>query len=242
MYIILYMKLYFILLFLILILCYIIINSKKTNNKIINNFSNINNNFNINKIIYINLDKRTDIKIEIENELKNMSLVNYKRFTAIENRNGALGCSMSHLAVIKKAKKEGYKNVLVLEDDFEFIVNKEQFYNQINKLFQINYDVCLLSYNTPNLYSSEFPFLYKIKDAQTTSGYIINSKYYDKLIEQWEYGVKMFEKTGDDTKYTCDQSWKVLQEKDNWYCFKLRIGKQRKSYSDIQNGITDYNI
>jgi hypothetical protein len=51
-----------------------------------------------------------------------------------------------------------------------------------------------------------------------------------------------FEETNDDTKYTCDQSWKTLQEKDNWYCFKTRIGKQRKSYSDIQKTDVDYNV
>ena len=137
---------------------------------------------------------------------------------------------------------KGYKNILVLEDDFDFLVNKEEFNNQINKLFQIKFDVCLLAYNTPNLYKSNFPFLYRIIDAQTTSGYIVNSEYYDKLIEEWEYAVKMFEETDNESIYTCDQSWKKLQEKDEWYCFKLRIGKQRKSYSDIQNGIIYSNI
>ena len=99
-----------------------------------------------------------------------------------------------------------------------------------------------MAYNTPNLFESQFSFLYKIKDAQTTSGYIIQSHYYDTLITQWENAVKMFEETNDDAKYTCDQSWKPLQEKDNWYCFKTRIGKQRKSYSDIQKGIIISNV
>lgn len=208
---------------------------------IIISFKNNKNN-KISKIIYINLDHRTDRKQEIEKELYTFNLTSYKRFPAISNQNGALGCSKSHLAVIKKAKEYGYKNLLVLEDDFEFIVNKDEFNDQINKLFQVPFDVCLLAYNTPNLYDSQYPFLYKIKDAQTASGYIIQSHYYDTLIAQWEYAIKMFEETNNDAKYTCDQSWKPLQEKDNWYCFKMRIGKQRESYSDIQKGIVDYNV
>jgi glycosyl transferase family 25 len=196
----------------------------------------------INKIMYINLDHRTDRKNQIEEQINSFNLINYERFPAISHSNGAIGCSKSHLAVIKKAKENNYKNILVLEDDFEFIVNKDEFYNQINNLLQVPFDVCLLAYNTSNLYDSQYPFLYKIKDAQTTSAYIIQSHYYDTLIAHWEYAIKMFEETNDDTKYTCDQSWKYLQEKDNWYCFKMRIGKQRKSYSDIQKGITDYNI
>jgi hypothetical protein len=50
------------------------------------------------------------------------------------------------------------------------------------------------------------------------------------------------EKTKDDSKYTCDQSWKTLQKRDNWYCMKTRIGKQRESYSDIQGGVVNYNV
>ena len=211
---------------------------------ICNNNNNINENFIdvIDKIIYINLDHRTDRKEEIKQELSKMDIINYERFPAIEHKRGGLGCTKSHLTIIKKAKDLGYKNILVLEDDFEFIISKNDFYDQINKLLQIPFDVCLLAYSTPNLYDSEYPFLYKIKDAQTTSGYIVNSHYYDVLINQWEYAVKMFEETGDESTWTCDQSWKPLQAKDNWYCFKMRIGKQRKSYSDIQKGVVEYHV
>ena len=201
----------------------------------------------IDKIIYINLDKRTDKRTQTENEIKDLN-IEYIRFPAIENKNGALGCSKSHLEVIRKAKSEGYKNLLVLEDDFEFIVPKSEFFQEIRKLFnpEIEFDVCLLAYNTPNLYdcgdAKYDEFLYRIKDAQTTSGYIVNSHYYDTLIDTWEKAVTMFEKTDDATKYTCDQSWKPLQVRDKWYCFKRRIGKQRAGYSDIQGGHVDYKV
>jgi hypothetical protein len=130
----------------------------------------------------------------------------------------------------------------VLEDDFQFIVEKKVFYNEMENLSKIPYDACLLAYNTPNYYESPYPFLYKIKDAQTTSAYIVNNHYYDTLIDQWENAIKLFEQTSDDTKYTCDQSWKPLQEKDEWYCFKNRIGIQRESYSDIQMGVVNPNV
>lgn len=235
---------------LILIICFFIFiivyqiisflsNNKKTH---LENMSAEKNESPIEKIIYINLDKRTDRKNEIEGEL-NVLGIDYIRFPAIEHKNGAIGCSKSHLECIKLAKKNGYKNVLILEDDFMLLVSKEQFYEEMNQLFQPNvkFDVCLLAYNTPNLYDSEYLFLNKIKDAQTASGYIVNSSYYDTLIDTWEKAVVMFQLTNDDTKYTCDQSWKPLQGKDNWYCFKNRIGKQKPSHSDIQGGFIDYN-
>ena len=60
---------------------------------------------NIDKIIYINLDKRQDRKTEIENELISKELLNFERFLAIETPGfGILGCSQSHLEVLKLAK------------------------------------------------------------------------------------------------------------------------------------------
>lgn len=224
---------YILLLLFLLLLFYIFINR--------NNKENFTTKFEIDKIMYINLDYRTDRKKEIESELDKFNL-KYERIPAISHINGAIGCSKSHLAIIKYAKQKNYKNILVLEDDFEFIIKKDKFYDEINKLSQVNFDVCLLAYNTPNLYDSTYSFLYKIKDAQTASAYIVQSHYYDTLITQWENAIKLFEETNDDTKYTCDQSWKPLQNKDNWYCFKTRIGKQRESYSDIQKGIVNYNV
>lgn len=49
----------------------------------------------INKIIYINLEKRNDRKTQIENELKLFEL-NAERYNAIENKTGIIGCKQSH--------------------------------------------------------------------------------------------------------------------------------------------------
>ena len=55
---------------------------------------------NIDKIIYINLNKRADRKEQIEHELNAFDL-SYERFEAIEtNGFGCLGCGLSHLAVL----------------------------------------------------------------------------------------------------------------------------------------------
>jgi len=192
-------------------------------------------------VVYINLDHRTDRRTEIENELQEMGLP-YERFPAIKDKKGAIGCCKSHLAVLKRARDYGYPNLLVLEDDFHFVVDNYTFDTQIKKLFQIPFDVCLLAYNTEDLYETPYPFLSKIINAQTTSGYLVQSHYYDTLISHWEYGLKMFQETGKEHLYTFDQSWKKLQERDTWYCFTERIGIQRESFSDIQQGVVNPGV
>ena len=65
---------------------------------------------NIDKIIYINLERRKDRKEHIENVLNKYDL-QYERFEAIQTEGfGILGCGLSHLQVLKIAKKRNYKN------------------------------------------------------------------------------------------------------------------------------------
>jgi GR25 family glycosyltransferase involved in LPS biosynthesis len=194
---------------------------------------------NIDNIFYINLDHRADRRSEIENELDAKRL-SYERFTAVRHETiGGVGCGRSHVGVLKLAKERGYKRILVLEDDFMFTTESLDI---INKLDDVAFDVCLLSCNLlDSVESSEYPFLLRVLDAQTTSGYIINSHYYDKLIKVFEDAIPKFEETNHHWLYAIDIAWKVLQKCDTWYCFNPRIGRQRPSYSDCGNCYSDVN-
>jgi glycosyl transferase family 25 len=197
---------------------------------------------NIDRIFYINLEKRKDRKDEIEKELNTFGL-NYERFEAIETPGfGILGCGLSHLSVLKLAKERKYKNILILEDDFTFIVSKEEFENSLNQFFSSNvdYNICMLSYNLHKKTDSEYDFLWKSLDVQTASGYIINSNYFDKLIDLYEWAMPLLEQTKAHWLYANDAIWKKFQPLDNWYCFKLRIGIQRPSWSDNTDSFADY--
>ena len=189
---------------------------------------------NINKIIYINLDKRTDRKEQIEKELNDFGL-KYERFKAIETPNfGILGCGLSHLEVLKIAKRENYENILILEDDFTFLVSQDELEKQLSNFFNLNlnYDVLFLSYNVLRYEELNNNIVNKILDCQTASGYIVHKNYYDKLIQLFEKAMQLLHETKAHWLYGNDMVWKQLQEKDNWYYFINRIGKQRDGYSD----------
>ena len=196
----------------------------------------------IDKIIYINLEKRKDRKIQIEHELDNYEL-SYERFSAIEIKDqGILGCGYSHLAVLKLAKERGYNNILILEDDFMFIVSKKEFENNLQKLFdlKLNFDVCMLvymNYESQNK-TTNISFLSKIFQCSNASAYLVNNQYYDKLIDILELNLPKLKQTKEHWKYANDISWFELQNKDNWYGFLPQLGKQRiTGYSDTCCGI-----
>lgn len=195
----------------------------------------------IDKIIYINLDKRTDRKEEIEKELNQFHL-SYERYPAIYHPSGIVGCGYSHLNVLKMAKEKGYKNILILEDDFTFLVSKEVFEFNLNSLFNNfpDYDVCMLSYNLREREEIKDECINRVLFAQTASGYLVNHTYFDKLIDLYEKAIPLLESTGEHWNYANDIVWRSLQKSDKWYYFKIRIGKQRPGYNDNGNHYCDY--
>jgi glycosyl transferase family 25 len=199
----------------------------------------------ISKIIYINLNKRTDRKECIEKELNDFGL-DYERFEAIETPIpgfGIVGCGLSHLAVLKLAKERNYENVLILEDDFTFLVSKEELQHQLTEFFKLklDYDTCFLAYNLKKDEPLDNGIVNRIIEAWTSSGYIASKKSYDKLINLYEYAMPLLAQTRAHWIYSNDQIWRELQQKDNWYYFIKRIGKQADGYSDNSNCYTSYN-
>jgi len=195
------------------------------------------------KIIYINLDRREDRRAWMEEELNRMTPeVERERFPAINvPGRGGVGCALSHLEVIKRARAEKLPNVLVVEDDFTFLITKEEWEEDLARLSNVPFDVCMLGYNLIHGEPcSEHNFLTKVIDAQTASAYIIQESMYDRLIEVWETSLPLLQSTGIRDVYDCDRSWKSLQPSSAWYCFTRRIGKQRACYSDNENIFTDY--
>lgn len=198
---------------------------------------------NIDAIVYINLDKRKDRLEEINEEFKKMDFDFSKiiRFSAIEINH--IGCSLSHLEVIKFVKKHNFKNVLVLEDDFEFLVDKKELNETLNKFFkdESDFDVVMLSYN-PLIYEEHSDILNKAINITTASGYIVNNHFYDKLIKNYEDALMYIRKLDIPELHYTDAYWFKLQKISKWYLFKKRIGKQRESYSDLVKKIVDYNF
>jgi GR25 family glycosyltransferase involved in LPS biosynthesis len=180
---------------------------------------------------YINLDHRTDRRAEAEKEFESRDLA-VERFPATYCSTGAIGCNLSHIGVLITARARGYESVMIFEDDFQFLVSKEQWNDLIAKL-PASYDVVMLSYNLVAGTSHDETF-YRVQDVQTTSGYIVHSRFYDTLIARWQEGAGLFMSNPTmDWVYILDQYWKPLQARCEWFAYKVRIGKQRPSFSDI---------
>jgi GR25 family glycosyltransferase involved in LPS biosynthesis len=79
----------------------------------------------IDQVVYINLQKRPDRLAHIETLLSQYDIP-ATRFDAVEHSHGLYGCGQSHLAVLKLARDNGWKNVMILEDDIVFNLPKQE--------------------------------------------------------------------------------------------------------------------
>jgi glycosyl transferase, family 25 len=185
----------------------------------------------IDAIIYINLDDRPDKKEYMESQLNALG-VTYERFSGIYQKKNGVGCTKSHLAVQKLARERGYKNVLILEDDFTFSVTKEDFERKLTELFETGpvFDVCFLSNTT---IEKDEPiegcsFLNRAIDVYGAEAYIVQNHYYDAIISTYEIASQKLEETGMHWHYTADRAWVPLLQSDRWYRFVERFGKQNR--------------
>ena len=102
----------------------------------------------ITNVIYINLDSRIDRRTHFESQFRKIGF-QPQRFSAIRNADGAIGCSMSHVACMELAIKNGWDHVLVCEDDAT-ITNPGQLVHQTTQFlnrFGDAWDVLLLAGN-----------------------------------------------------------------------------------------------
>jgi glycosyl transferase family 25 len=204
---------------------------------------------NIEKIVYINLDNRIDRNVQILNEFKRLHIPSNKfvRLSAVRNQNGAIGCTLSHIKVIQMAIENKWKNVMVLEDDFNFIDDEKYINDSINYLYndfkKVDNDWQIVSLSRgarQNMNSIDDKYLYKAIAVSTTAGYIVNSNFYEILLKNYREGLMKLMKETNKEHFTLDAYWINLQPTSKWYVFNPSLGYQRESYSDIEGKTVEY--
>jgi glycosyl transferase family 25 len=145
---------------------------------------------------YINLKNRIDRKQSFESQFKNINTF-IPRFEAIllekndpilQNKynNFKIGCSLSHINLIKLAKRSEWKNVLIFEDDAIFCDNfLEKIDKCINDLKNINWDIFYLGGET-NIeclkQTDNLDYCPQNGGIYGTHAYAVNNNFYDRII------------------------------------------------------------
>lgn len=220
-----------------------LLKKRVSKSRFVHNKTHVETPFNEIKIVYINLESRSDRREQIETEFKNIGLKSYSRFEAISKEDGALGCVLSHIKVLEEWDIKQHKYLLICEDDVQFQSSIYEFANLTQHFIEdINLDVLCLGFNNYNQieYNSLF---YLTSNTQTTSCYLLKFHMRDIILSNFKSSAKLLESNID--RYfniEMDQVWKLLQSKFMFVIPKNRFAIQRISFSNIANRITNYQV
>lgn len=204
------------------------------------------------KIYCINLDRRVD---RWESSLKEFEKyeLNVERFSAIDGNidnynlghpfDNELAGAISHLNAIKKAKELKLKNVLILEDDVEFINNLNHLFPFFIKQLPLDWDGLHFGGNHIGGLSNVTVNLAKMRRSYALHAYAINDKSYDVIINYMETSINNVTQNGKKvikTSVAADFFMADLHKNLNFYCFIPHLAWQKEDYSDIQKIKVNY--
>lgn len=200
----------------------------------------------VDKILFINLNKRKDRRLRIVKQLKKLGVPKDKivRLEAIEHNPGYIGCSLSHISALEMAQQNKWERILILEDDFFFSETEENF-NNLNRYFTAlhhsNWNVAILAanYHTVTPLQS-VDYIVRVDKAWCACAYIVNSSYYDKLLHNYRSGVFALLQGGSQQEYALDVNWHSCMQEDLWLGIYPNSGYQLPDKSDIEGMLVNY--
>ncbi|TXG84560.1 MAG: glycosyltransferase family 25 protein [Spirochaetes bacterium] len=192
------------------------------------------------RVYVINLDRRPDRYESFKQELAKHNIVDVERFSAVDGTTilannipllaGEIGVLESHLAIIKKCKEDGIKNVLILEDDVYFtpeVNNLDEYLNSVPNDWDFIYFGGNHVYGTPPELVNEK--IIKLNFTVALQCVAINHTMFD-----------IIEAILPKMRKQVDAYYADLHKTFNAYGFYPNMAKQTAGFSDIQNRNVDY--
>jgi glycosyl transferase family 25 len=191
---------------------------------------------------YINLEGRPDRRAHVEGQLAGLGLQSFTRMKAVEVENGAVGCAMSHLKLLKQAQEQDLSYCMIVEDDILFL-KPDLFLKQVDTFLASGtpWDVLLIAGNNLPPHEAVGDYAVRVSHCQTTTGYVVQRPYYNILIDNIKEGIQRLIKNPENRfHFAIDKWWLSLQKRDRWYLVTPLTVTQRADYSNIEKRATDY--
>lgn len=193
------------------------------------------------KVIVINLERRPERLTTFIEHCASLRISGIDVVQAIDGNTlqphsriskGALGLIMTTIQIVREAKEQGAKSVLLLEDDVYFREQIEYLATLLNEMPQ---DCQLLYLGGHHIQQPKRLTEHVARCVQvfTTHSYVIYESLYDTILSDLADVYR--------TDLQIDLYFSQLQQRVPAYCFIPSITGQRADYSDIENRWTDYN-
>ena len=184
------------------------------------------------KIYLINLPYRTD-RLSVSSQILNDFEIPFERYEAIEDAaQPCVGLVRTMQAIFKHALREGYKNVLIFEDDIEMLVDSGTFNEVMNgcvSQLPRYYHIFYLGCNHPAKFVSKYSEnLLPVKQAYSTHAVAYNKSAMQFIVN------RAINEPIDNFLV------REFQPHSQCYCAFPMLVSQRVDYSDIGKNVTNW--
>ena len=203
---------------------------------------------------YINLDKRTDRKENIESQLSRLKITGVERHSAFSEYDAnTLNCKRSHLQLMEKLLDSDFETLLILEDDCLFLDvldgNSQEIFTDINNTDWDMFWLGCKNRRSPIEYKNN---CYQVSSVSYAQSYLIKRDFCkfiidnfseinffgqpatpDELLSLAPYGIDVVLHPDKYDYYNLDQPLDILPTIYKTLCYKFALTTQYPSYSDL---------
>ena len=190
--------------------------------------------------VCINLDRRRSRWQRMQLKFERSGIHSVHRFSGFDGENlqlpanwahtpGAYGCLLSHLQVVREARRLGVASVMIFEDDVVFDDHLERKFNACSSELPHDWDMLFfgaLHKDEPIKVSGNIA---RITQANSTYACALKATVFDDFIE-----------LNSDTEDVLDNNSLILQRRFNSYCFMPHLAWVEADHSDAQRRWVDH--
>jgi GR25 family glycosyltransferase involved in LPS biosynthesis len=184
--------------------------------------------------VCINLDRRIERWERMQDKFQQHGIHAVRRFAAVDGDTttiptnwpgtpGAYGCLLSHLEVVREARRLGLPNILIFEDDVVFDDQFEQKFSEYIQQLPADWDMLFFGALHKDELIKVSENVGRITQSNSTYACALRETVFDAFIELNSKGEEVL-----------DVNSLVLQKQFNCYCFLPHLAWVEDAYSDAQ--------
>jgi GR25 family glycosyltransferase involved in LPS biosynthesis len=184
--------------------------------------------------VCINLDRRLERWRQMQDKFHQHGIHSVRRFAAIDGERstipanwpgtpGAYGCLLSHLEVVRNARRLGLPSLLIFEDDVVFADQFEQKFSDYVCQLPADWDMLFFGALHKDELIKVSENVGRITQSNSTYACVLRDTVFDAFIELNSRGDEVL-----------DVNSLVLQQQFNCYCFLPHLAWVEVAYSDAQ--------
>jgi glycosyl transferase, family 25 len=184
--------------------------------------------------VCINLDRRIERWRQMQDKFYQHGIHSVRRFAAVDGENsiipvnwpgtpGAYGCLLSHLEVVREARRLGLPSILIFEDDVVFDDQFELKFSDYTRQLPADWDMLFFGALHKDELIKVSDNIGRITQSNSTYACVLRGTVFDAFIE-----------LNNKREEVLDVNSLVLQQQFNCYCFLPHLAWVEVAYSDAQ--------